>query len=562
MNSGITKLIRFYLGHSRRIIIFGIAAGILAGVSSSALVALIGLKIASPESSRWPYIWAFCGLTVVDLMAIYISGVLSTRLIQRANFDMRMRLCREILDTPLRNLEKTGNHRLLAVLDQDIPTITSGILQVPQLCINVAVLSGLLIYLGWLSPTLLLVLVTFLATMIFLLKMLEKRADHLMRQAREEWDTLMRHFQSLTEGIKELKLHHDRRETFFQDMLTTSATSYQHYTSRRGRMQALTSGMAQVLYFFVIGLIIFVFPVSVSGNRSQVLMGYALTILYMRGHIMGLLGALPALGQAAVSLRKVEQLGLSLTSAEASNGDAQSAGVSPFWERLELRGASHTYYREREDDNFMLGPINLTLRPGELIFVVGGNGSGKTTLAKMLTGLYIPEKGEILLDGEPITATNMDSYRQLFSVVFSDFFIFDELLGVGGADVDEKAREYIRKLQLDHKVEVTGRKLSTTNLSLGQRKRLALLTAYLEDRPIYLFDEWASGQDPHFKEFFYLRLVPELKAKGKTLIIISHDDRHYHMADRIIKLEDGLIVADRQPAELMDVTYELGAVPA
>jgi putative pyoverdin transport system ATP-binding/permease protein len=194
----------------------------------------------------------------------------------------------------------------------------------------------------------------------------------------------------------------------------------------------------------------------------------------------------------------------------------------------------------------VLGPVNLSFSPGELVFIVGGNGSGKTTLAKMLTGLYIPESGEIMLDGKAITEANRDSYRQLFSAVFSDFFIFDQLLGLGDDSIDDEAREYIEKLQLDHKVKVQDRKLSTTKLSLGQRKRLALLTAYLEDRPIYVFDEWASGQDPIFKQFFYLHLAPELKAKGKTVIIISHDDRYYHLSDRLIKLEDGQVESDHQ----------------
>jgi putative ATP-binding cassette transporter len=548
MNSTLFKLIAFYLKYSRATIILGVIVGILAGISSATLVALIALRVAHPESSSWAYIAAFCTLVIIDLSAIYVSGVLSIRLIQRTNFDMRMRLCRQILDTPLRNLEKAGNNRILAVLDHDIPTITGGILQIPQLCINVAVLSALLVYLGWLSWVMLILLTVFLLAMITSIKLLEKRAERLMKLARDEWDALMGHFQAMTEGIKELKLHRDRRETFFSDILQSSATSYQLYNTQRGRLQALMSGSVQVLYFFVIGLIIFTLPSLISDdNNRQILTGYALTILYMRGHIMGLMGAIPTFGQATVSLGKVEQLGLRLATTDATKEDNGSLFTSVPWTELELRDATHTYHHEKEDNDFVLGPINLSFRPGELVFVVGGNGSGKTTLAKMLTGLYLPETGEIVLDGEAITEDNRDAYRQLFSAVFSDFYIFDQFLGLG-ASVDDDARHYIQKLQLDHKVQVQDHKLSTTKLSLGQRKRLALLTAYLEDRSIYVFDEWASGQDPMFKEFFYLHLAPELKAKGKTVIIISHDDRYYHLSDRVIKLEDGQIESDRQLA--------------
>jgi putative ATP-binding cassette transporter len=132
-------------------------------------------------------------------------------------------------------------------------------------------------------------------------------------------------------------------------------------------------------------------------------------------------------------------------------------------------------------------------------------------------------------------------------VVFSDFYLFDTLLGLQTPELDRRAREYLTKLQLDHKAKVKDGALSTTDLSQGQRKRLALLTAYLEDRPIYLFDEWAADQDPLFKDVFYLQLLPELQAKGKTVLVISHDDRYYHLGDRIIKLDYGKVEYD-EPA--------------
>jgi putative ATP-binding cassette transporter len=191
---------------------------------------------------------------------------------------------------------------------------------------------------------------------------------------------------------------------------------------------------------------------------------------------------------------------------------------------------------------------------------VGGNGSGKTTLAKLLIGLYSPETGEIRLDGRSITDENREQYRQSFSVVFTDFFLFDSLLGLDHINIDGDAQYYLEKLQLDQTVRVRDGVLSTINVSQGQRKRLALLTAYLEDRAIYLFDEWAADQDPVFKEIFYHQLLPELKARGKTVIVISHDDRYYHVADRIIKLDYGRIEYDRKVLDSKNALVELPAV--
>lgn len=98
---------------------------------------------------------------------------------------------------------------------------------------------------------------------------------------------------------------------------------------------------------------------------------------------------------------------------------------------------------------------------------------------------------------------------------------------------------------MKHKVQIVDGVFSTTSLSQGQRKRLALLIAYLEDRPIYLFDEWASDQDPFFRDIFYNQLLPSLKQRGKTVLVISHDDRYFHLADRVIKLDYGKVEYDK-----------------
>lgn len=183
----------------------------------------------------------------------------------------------------------------------------------------------------------------------------------------------------------------------------------------------------------------------------------------------------------------------------------------------------------------------MEFKPGEIVFIVGGNGSGKSTLIKLILGLYTPNRGKILFNGIPVTDNNREWYRQQFSAVFYDFYLFERLLGVETPSQTE-IQNYLQLLELEHKVTVTDGMLSTTNLSQGQRKRLALLTAYLEDRPIYVFDEWASDQDPVFKKVFYQKLLPELKLKGKTIIAVSHDDRYFNECNRLIKLDYGRIV--------------------
>jgi putative ATP-binding cassette transporter len=242
-------------------------------------------------------------------------------------------------------------------------------------------------------------------------------------------------------------------------------------------------------------------------------------------------------------LRKVEQLGLALSAHPDENRGAAPAPAEAL-ATLELSQVTHHYYREREDDHFMLGPIDLTFRPGELVFLVGGNGSGKSTLAKVITGLYPPASGEIRLNGRTIDDRNRDDYRQCFSAVFSDYFLFDRIVGVARNGVDGRARDYLERLHLNHKVSIADGEFSTTQLSQGQRKRLALLCAYLEDRPFYVFDEWASDQDPLFKDVFYTQLLPELRSRGKAVLVITHDDRYFGCADRLVRLDYGKITRE------------------
>lgn len=196
---------------------------------------------------------------------------------------------------------------------------------------------------------------------------------------------------------------------------------------------------------------------------------------------------------------------------------------------------------DHREAGFLLGPIDLSVKSGELIFIVGSNGSGKSTLAKLITGLYTPRSGNIFLNDTPITAANIEWYRQHFATTFSDVYLFDRYLGLADPQIDREIGKYLKEFQLDRQVSVNNGVLSTTSLSQGQRKRLALLTAFLEDRPIYLFDEWASDQDPVFREIFYQQMLMQLKERGKLVIVITHDDRYFHLADRILKLNYGRV---------------------
>ncbi|HVG21958.1 MAG TPA: cyclic peptide export ABC transporter [Blastocatellia bacterium] len=537
------RIFSFLIRYSRRTLVVAIIAGILSGASNIALLAVVNTALRNDGRQVSGLLWIFIALCVSLPVTRFVSECMLARLGQQALFELRMRLSRKILATPLRRIEELGAHRLLASLTDDIPKLTDALLNIPILSINIAVIISSLVYLGWLSGIALVVMLGFMALGILTYQLPIIRARRSFRLAREEGDALFRHFRMLTEGIKDLQLHFRRRRDFLDKLLRRTALAVSDHNIRGMTTYTAAASWGQALSFVVIGLIIFGLP-ALHIADAHTLTGYVLAILYMMSPLQVTMNIVPSLSKANVALKKLEDVGLSLAAQLPEEDGHIQPGGQPRWDRLELTEVTHVYTGDAEDHGFVFGPVSLGLSRGELVFLVGGNGSGKTTLAKLLTGLYLPDAGEVRLDDRLITNDDVEYYRQHFSAVFSDFYLTDTFLGLDATGIEARAREYLKRLELDHKVRVTEEGLSTVNLSQGQRKRLALLIAYLEDRPIYVFDEWAADQDQMFKEVFYYRILPDLKARGKTVLVISHDDKYYHVADRIIKLDYGRIEYD------------------
>jgi len=545
------NIIHFLLSSSWKMVTLAIVTGLFSGASSAGLIALIGNSVSNKGYSSSPVLaWGFVGLVVIVLLTSIFSQVVLIKLAQDAVFQLQLRLSRQILASELSELEQLGTSRLLATLTEDVQAISQAVFSLPLICINLAIVGGCLLYVAWLSPQVLLMILVLLVLAISSSNWFFKKGRKMLTLAREEQDILFTHFRTISEGVKELKLHYQRRQDFLSEDLTVTAANFRRHNFRGLSLFAVHTNWGKLIFFFAIGAVLFLLPKLITIN-PQTVTAYVLTFTYLIAPMETIVNKLPLITKADVSLKKIEVLGLALAShAEAATVtptfvDVANQSSQPIWSSLELRGVTHAYGSDREDLDFILGPIDLNFHPGEIVFLIGGNGSGKSTLAKLITGLYIPESGKIYLDNQSINQQNREWYRQHFSVVFSDFYLFDRLLGFGQSNLDSVAEGYLRQLQLDHKVKVENGKLSTTALSQGQRKRLALLTAYLEDRPIYLFDEWASDQDPIFKELFYTELLPKLRNKGKLVLVISHDDQYFELGDRVIKLDYGKLIYDK-----------------
>jgi putative ATP-binding cassette transporter len=515
-------------------LIAAVGSGLISGLSTAGLIAFVNHAFVKPSKDSHALLWFLLLGVSVPVVRILAQTVL-TYVAQGAAVRLRLQLSRDILACDLRALEEAGQDRLMSVLVDDVATISGGLIAVSVLCMQLAVLFGCLVYLVWLSWTMALILSAVIVLGMTSVQLIIRRANRHYEFARKEGDNLFRHLRSLVQGTKELKLHDGRKEAFLSQLLATS-TRYQRHIIGANIDFSVGVGWGHFLFFTLLAGVLFGMP-RASGVDQTITSGYLITLLYLMVPLDAIGSLLPSLGRTGVALHNIRSLGLSLRSRSCEEVGAQGLRAPG---KIELKGVTYVY-RENDSQRFEIGPIDLTIRNGELVFITGGNGSGKTTLMKLLVGLYKPDKGMILCDGELVASTTEPAYREQFSTVFSDYHLFDELLGLNHIHLDQEAATYLERLELKDKVEVQGGKLSTTNLSQGQRKRLALLTAYLEGRPIYVFDEWAADQDPRFKRVFYHELIEDLKRKGKTVVVISHDDHYYHVADQIVKLVDGQI---------------------
>lgn len=528
------------LSQSRARIMLGVVTGILGGLGNAVLIGWINTELhVSTLNVEYAPVW-YGGFGLLVLITHMISVLIVMRVSLTVTRDLRMELSRRIIDAPLRLLQQLGTARLMANLTEDIGFLVEAFQEIPHLFIHVSWVVGCLAYLCWLSWDLFIVVVVLILTGVIGYRLIAAKAIIPLRHARELDDTLYAHFRGLIYGIKEIKLNQKRKDAFLNELLfpTAEACRQSNMTAMTLFIVATTVGTATL--YFLIGIVLFGTS-RWEGVTEQIVTGYTLTILYMMAPLTAVIAALPVLGRASVALGKIDRLKTELSEQIDTTSGSQDKHLPTDPGVLELVEVTHRYRREGESHDFGLGPLNLVFYPGELVFIVGGNGSGKSTLGLLLVGLYPPESGQIRLNHKVISAEDQDFYRQHFSTVFSDFYLFENLLGLAAEQQDDKIRAYLGQLRLDHKVSVSKGVFTTLELSQGQRKRLALLVAYLEDRPFYVFDEWASDQDPVFKALFYTTLLNDLKARGKTVVVITHDDRYFHLADRCIRLENGKV---------------------
>ncbi|ROM83004.1 ABC transporter ATP-binding protein [Pseudomonas brassicacearum] len=523
------------LKRHRGLLSLGLLASLVSAAAGIGLLNEINRLIAGAVTMNTLLAAKFVGLLVLLFACGFGSQALLTALGHRVVYELRLQMVKRLLDTSIEQLEKIGEASLYATLSKDIVSIGQAFNRLPFVFYNTVLMLGGCLYMAWLSWQLLLICVVGLGLGTWLAHGWFNKMRQLMKRVRETDDRLYAAYQGAIEGRFELALNARRKERFYSLDLQPAAEYARRNEVHADRYWTLSLNWTVALILALAGGL---FAAGAwLGLGNGVIAAFVLVLMFLRMPLNDLIGSLPTLVAGNVSLAKIETLAFADYRTEFTAQTGQADVRQPM---LELQGLGYDYPHAADDYGFRLGPVDLSVAKGEILFIVGGNGSGKSTLAKLLTGLYEPSAGTLHLQGVEITPQLRDWYRAHFSTVFSSFYLFERLVGPNGDFDMDLAQAWLERLRMERKVTIDKQGgLSTTRLSQGQRKRLALLVALVEERPILLLDEWAADQDPGFRGFFYQELLPELKAQGKTIIAISHDDRYFSIADRVLKCDGG-----------------------
>lgn len=488
------------------------------------------------QVSHYRFALLFVANCMFILVARTASQVILSRVALDVTTDLRDRMYRRISQAPIAELERVGLARLVASITADVPVIVAGARLLPDLLTNAVTLAGVLGFLLFLSPSVFWFVLGCIALGVLTYQLPMMIARRYLIRARGHLDHLHEGIRGLVHGAKELKLSSDKRRDYAENVLALNERLVRETAKTGMSVMSVAQNYGNLIVLFVIGAIAFVF-VNYHAIGTGVLAGVIMALLYVTAPVAALLNFVPQLSMARVAQRKVDELFGQLAHEDVADDGAPRRE----WQRMRLQQVGYRYPGRGEESGFHIGPIDLEIARGEIVFIVGGNGSGKSTLAKLLTLHYRAASGRVLFDDVEVDASTVSGFRSGIAAIYSDYYLFDRPLGIDEEAARPEIERYLQLLGLSGKVSFADGRFSTLSLSDGQRRRLALLVAFLEDALLYVFDEWAADQDPTFKAVFYGEILPALKARGKAVVAISHDDRYFAAADRVVVMADGMV---------------------
>ena len=531
------NFVRLVLADAGAARIWLVATTFVSGVSIGLMLVIVNTVVDDVQSTSAHFVLislfiaACASFIVAKSYALNIVTFVVEHLVNR----WRVQVIDGMRQMDLASFERIGGERIALVLTRELQVLSDAGPAIIHASTTIIMLSVTSLYVARLSLLAFLAIALALATAVQLYRLTQVRTRQLIDRSLAAENAFSTSFHHMLDGFREIKLSRPRSDDLFLNHVERSSEDAMTLKIAAGRRMALGDNVINIVFYVLVGYVVFILPNSVGTPQNAAKL--INVIMFAVSAVELVVRGLPMLSRSALAVDDLETLEGDIRR-NVARAESGAGGTPPTFRRIQARDLFYSYRAPDGERSFVVGPMSFDIRRGEVIFIVGGNGSGKSSLLMLLTRLYEPEAGLILWDDLPVDATNVQDYRHLFSAIFSDFHLFDRLYGM--PEVDEASiGAWIEEFQMADKVRFADGRFSTLSLSTGQRKRLAMIVARIEDRPIMVFDEWAADQDPGFRRFFYETLIPALRAAGKTVIAVTHDDRFFSVADRVLVMDKG-----------------------
>ncbi len=514
------------------------------GLVGALMVTIIlgAASAATDQTQTLQYLILFALALLGQMLAKRYSLNHTTRLTEAIVERMRMRISDKVRRSELLYFERVGQTLFLTILTKETQMISNTASMAINAASSAVMLFFSFLFIAYLSlPAFFLTLAAIAGTVT----VYRMSLSQVSAQMHETVDTENRFFDLLNHmlsGFKEIKLDARKNRDLFDNYLAPLSQQVRDLKTRTNEQFVNKTIVSHSAFYVLLATIIFLLP-QMAVSDPSVIIKLTAVMLFIFGPLAEVVGIIPYVARADVSIETIRKLEESLDEEVSRHPPVDLAQPPPpfAFKALALDHLLFSYANPDGTPGYTVGPLSTTIHAGEIFFIMGGNGSGKSTLLKLITGLYAPRSGHLLIDGQPLQPAQYHRYRNMFSAIFTDFHLFDRLYGLEAVD-DGQVTQLIGEMELSDKTGYAEGRFTDINLSTGQRKRLSLIVALMEKKNVIIFDEWAADQDPVFRKHFYEDILLEFKRQGKTIIAATHDDRYFHVADRVLKMEWGKFV--------------------
>ncbi|CAI2793466.1 ABC transporter ATP-binding protein YojI [Serratia grimesii] len=460
-------------------------------------------------------------LCIINVITQKILAITSSSLVS----ELRSRLSRKLSEIQYHISIKTPSS-VFSVLIDDLNRVSALILLTPLFLYNFLIFFACFIYLYFISHMLPFLFFIFLLPPVILsvyfFKMTEKKFD-VMRASEE---ALHLHYSLIQDAKQEMTINPGRSEHFHRNVLLPDIKISERLMKNVYELWGMNQALSPALIYGSVLIVSYVSSIYLN-LQPQDIVSFTTIAFFMIGPLTFLLQSSQQISAGFGGVRHLRKIGIEIEYSEKTKKISMPHSYEG-WRSISVSEVSYNYGGRG------VKSTSFKINRGEVIFIVGDNGSGKSTIAKLLCGLLPSNSGTISVDGnivDPLTT----EYRSLFYCILDGFTIFNHVIDASAKSIsDEEIYNWLKFLGLEKYVQSNNGILSNLDISTGQRKRIALLQCFAEERDIYVLDEFASDQSPGFRDFFYFEIIPLLKRKGITVIVISHDSDYFSVADKLI----------------------------